>query len=109
ITIFRHWFFIFVIIPNPLTNDISPNNTLQLITHYTEPQPAKLLLNCCYSCKGWDSLSELIKAPINKELYPAQQDNFDTSLSNVLAVNFLLSADDTFGAKLTFISLTVHT
>src|SRR5699024_6693811 len=94
-------------IPNPLTNDISPNNTLPLITHSTEPQPAKLLLNCCYSCKGWDSLSVLIKAPINKELYPAQQDNFDTSLSNERAANFIPSADVKYGAKLSFKSSTV--
>src|SRR5690625_3557596 len=44
---------------------------------------------------------------IISELYPAQQDNFETSLSNVSAVSFIPSAIVKYGARVSFKSSTV--
>src|SRR5690625_6062668 len=71
------------------------------------------LFRLAYSIKAPCSLSVLLhivnKDPINKELYPAQQDNFETSLSNVRAVSINTSAIVKYVARVYFISLSVNT
>ncbi len=69
------------------------------------------LFRLAYSIKAPCSLSVLLhivnKDPINKVLYPAQQDNFETSLSNVRAVSLNPSAIVKYGARVSFKSPTV--